>query len=469
MRVLIADDEPGLTRVLSRCLTNWGYEAVVAKDGLEAWQILSDVDPPRVVILDWDMPGLSGVKICRMLRESEGGDQSYVMLLTARQAHTDLVEALEAGADDFISKPFDLRELQLRIAKGVSTRERRDTDRVPSLAPRSRSRGEQAGGLPAGFTLRGKFRLEKKIAEGGMASVWQALHLSLGINVAVKFMKPEFTQHADYTSFEREARAAAQLRNPHTVRVYDHGLTSDGIPYLVMEFLAGDALWDRVERDGPLTPELTSVLVSQVAAALDEAHTHGIIHRDVKPENIVLIDDPSASGPFQAKLVDFGLAHPNWKESEGVSVAGTPMYMTPEHLCGEVPPSPALDIWGLAVTAYMAMTGVRAYAGTSISEIVKAVCAPPPVPSHVQPRIPPAVDAWFARACASEPSERFPTALALAAGFAGAWRDDGIAPVRHRLVKAAGTMAPTEPDSSRAASAVAAGKLPGRPPRAERE
>ncbi len=461
MRVLIADDEPGLLRVLSRCLSNWGYEAVVAKDGLEAWRILSDVDPPRVVILDWDMPGLNGVKVCRMLRESEGGDQSYVMLLTARQAHTDLVEALEAGADDFISKPFELRELQLRIAKGVSTRERRNTDRMPPLS-------QGSGALPAGFTLGGKFRLEKKIAEGGMATVWQALHLSLGINVAVKFMKPEFTKNADYTSFEREARAAAQLRDPHTVRVYDHGLTQDGSPYLVMEFLAGEALWDRVERDGPLTPEATILLVSQVASALDEAHTRGIIHRDVKPENIVLTDDPSGSGPFQAKLVDFGLAHPNWQESAGVSVAGTPMYMTPEHLCGEQPPSPALDIWGLAVTAYMAMTGARAYAGTSISEIVKAICAPPPVPSQVQPRIPKGVDAWFARACANEPADRFPTALALASGFADAWRDDSMRPERHRNVKAVGTMAPTEPDSSRPAAAAGPGKREQRPPRVER-
>jgi serine/threonine protein kinase/CheY-like chemotaxis protein len=442
--VLIADDEPGLIRVLSRCLANWGYEAVPAKDGLEAWGILNDPDPPRVVILDWDMPGLSGVKVCRMLRESPLGADSYVMLLTARQTHTDLVEALEAGADDFISKPFELRELQLRIAKGVSTRERRNSGRAPPLsAPVS------SGSLPAGFTLAGKFRLEKKIAEGGMATIWQAVHLSLGINVAVKFMKPEFSKNADYTSFEREARAAAQLRDPHTVRVYDHGLTHDGTPYLVMEYLAGEALWDRVQRVGPLPPASTILLVSQVAAALDEAHARGIIHRDVKPENIVLMDDPQNAGAFVAKLVDFGLAHPV-QENAGVSVAGTPMYMTPEHLCGEVPPSPALDIWGLAVTAFMAMTGTRAFSGTSISEIVKAICAPPPVPSSLLPWIPRRVDEWFATACAPEPGDRYPTALALSSAFADAWKDARLSSERPSVVKSLGTMAPTEPDSSKA-------------------
>ena len=344
MRVLVADDEPGLVRVLSRCLHNWGYEAVPAKDGLEAWRILNEPDPPRMVILDWDMPGLQGVAVCRMLRQSPRGAESYVMLLTARQAHTDLVEALEAGADDFISKPFELRELQLRLAKGVSTRERRATVNPPPEGP-----------PPAGATLSGKFRLEKMIAEGGMAVVWQAIHLSLGINVAVKFMKPEFGKRADYTSFEREARAAAQLRCPNTVRVYDHGMTNDGTPYLVMEYLSGDTLWDRVHRDGPLSPEAAIMLVSQIASALDEAHACGIIHRDVKADNIVLADEPQNAGAFVAKLVDFGLAERNWQENERVSVAGTPAYMTPEHLCGEVPPNPALDIWGLAATAFMAM------------------------------------------------------------------------------------------------------------------
>src|SRR6185369_2111211 len=93
----------------------------------------------------------------------------------------------------------------------------------------------RAGTPPAASTIAGKYRLEKKIAEGGMASVWLGVHLSLGINVAIKFMKPDVAEMADYPSFEREARAAALLRNEHIVRVYDHGITNDGSPFLVME------------------------------------------------------------------------------------------------------------------------------------------------------------------------------------------------------------------------------------------
>ena len=414
----MADDEPGVVRVLTRCLTSWGYEVIGAKDGLEAWNVLKEPGSPRIVILDWDMPGLSGIQVCRMTRQAAWGEETYVLLLTGRQQKTDLIEALEAGADDFISKPFEIRELQLRLARGVSTRERRASTIRPTNGP-----------PPSGATLGGKFRLEKKIAEGGMASVWLGVHLSLGINVAVKLMKPEFTKTADYSSFEREARAAAQLRSPHIVRVYDHGLTLTGTPYLVMEYLSGECLWDRLDREGPLSPQGSIALVSQLASALAEAHAQGIIHRDVKPENIILVDDATNAAGFVAKLVDFGLARPDWRETTEASVAGTPSYMSPEHLRGEAALNPLFDLWALAVTAFSAMTGAVVFDGSSIADVIRAVCAGPTVvPSSYQPAVPAAVDDWFLRACAQDPASRFPTADAFAAAFADAWSGASQAP-----------------------------------------
>src|SRR5260221_14484944 len=105
MRVLAADDEPGVVRTLDRFLRSWGYEPETASDGLEAWRILKRDSAPRIVILDWDMPGLSGVEVLRLLRSTPHGPDTYVVLLTARQQKAELIEGLEAGADDFLTKP----------------------------------------------------------------------------------------------------------------------------------------------------------------------------------------------------------------------------------------------------------------------------------------------------------------------------------------------------------------------------
>ncbi|MBX3200282.1 MAG: response regulator [Labilithrix sp.] len=439
MRVLAADDDQGILNVLERCLKSWGYEVTVAHDGVEAWRVLKSEDAPRIVVMDWDMPGLAGLEVCRLLRTTPHGEEVYVVMLTGRQEKADLIEALEAGADDFLSKPFHPRELQLRLAKGV-------TFQTSRLALQTAARGAP----PSGSTLGGKYRLERQIAEGGMASVWIGVHLNLGINVAIKFMKPGLAETPDYASFEREARAAAQLRTEHIVRVYDHGVAHDGAPYLVMEYLAGESIGDRIDRVGPLPPAEVVSMVEQISRALAEAHTRGIIHRDVKPENILLVDDPDRPHGC-AKLVDFGLARSRQSTAttEGGLISGTPSYMTPEHLRAQAPPNPALDLWGLAATAFTALTGTVPFDGETLSEIMKSVCvAPLPVPSSLNAALPPEIDAWFAQACARSPKDRFQTPAELSASFAAAC---STIPVSENVViaKRVRGLAPTELDSAR--------------------
>jgi len=424
MRVLAADDEDLLMRSLSRWLKSWGYEPVIAKDGLEAWKALKQTDAPRLAILDWDMPGLSGLEVCRLLRSTPHGDKVYVLMLTGRQEKADVIAALESGADDFLSKPFHARELQLRLAKAV-----RDTARAtvpPAPASDASDAPRSSAAPPTGTVLGGKFRLEHEIGRGGMGSVWLGVHLSLGINVAIKFMDPGLTETPDYASFEREARAAAQLRSEHIVRVYDHGLTRDGQPYLVLEYLDGEPLWARVTRDGALDLDLVVSIIEQAARALTEAHAHGVVHRDVKPENILLVEDPERPHGVLAKLIDFGLAkQARVGAGEGPEVgssAGTPSYMSPECLGGRAPAGPALDTWGLAATAFFAATGVVPFNGIALTDLFKQICVDPlPVPSRVNARVPPELDAWFARACAREPSVRYQGAAELASELRAAY------------------------------------------------
>jgi serine/threonine protein kinase/CheY-like chemotaxis protein len=414
MRIVAADDDALVVRVLERCLKSWGYEPVVAHDGQEAWDIMKHEDSARVVILDWDMPGLSGVDVCRLLRATPHGRNVYVLMLTGRQERDDIVEALESGADDFLAKPFYPRELQLRLAKGV-----RDAARA------SRDRPRTSDSPPAGMTLDHKYRLEKLMAKGGMGSVWLGVHLSLGVNVAIKFMHPTLARTTDFSSFDREARATAQLRNEHIVRIYDHGFDRVGLPYLVMEYLAGESLGARFTRRGALPPQDVAAVGEQTARALTEAHARGIVHRDIKPENIILEDDPERPCGFCVKLIDFGLADPTGpKNGARGFFAGTPNYLSPEYLGGGVAPNAMLDLWALAVTLFHAATGHPAFDGDSVKEVYRRLCDEPyPIPSTLNPALGAAFDAWFARACNRNPAERFQTASALAYGLAAACRE----------------------------------------------
>jgi serine/threonine-protein kinase len=181
-----------------------------------------------------------------------------------------------------------------------------------------------------------------------------------------------------------------------------------------MEYLRGESLAERINTGGALSPEDVATVVDHVARALTEAHARGIVHRDVKPENIILVEDGEHG--FSAKLIDFGLAKPQ-KESAGTVAAGTPNYMSPEHLHG-APPSPALDIWGLAATAFCAMTNQTPFDGDTLADVFKVVCNDPlPIPSNVNPRVPPGFDDWFARACSRIPAGRFQTATDLSAAL----------------------------------------------------
>jgi CheY-like chemotaxis protein len=418
MRVLVADDEPEIVTLLNHCLRTWGYEVEYAHRGDDAWSKLSSDDPPAIALVDWDMPGLSGLDLCRRIKASPRGASTYVMMLTGKQSKHELIEALESGADDVMSKPFHLRELQLRIAKGVES-----TVARPSAVMRA------ATTRVSGAVLGGKIRLERPFAEGGTATVWLGTHLALGIPVAIKFMKKPKTSVHGLACFEREAKAAACLHSEHIVRVYDHGIAEDGAPYLVMEYVEGETLTSRIVRTGPLPPTEVGSIIEQVGRALAEAHARGIVHRDVKPDNILLTSDLGLPAGC-AKLADFGLARltaafdTNTDNPSEGEIVGTPSYMSPEHLSGRAGPDPALDLWGLAVSAVTALAGIVPFDGECIADVIKSICrAPPPVPTCMNPSLSPAIDAWFARACARAPKERFPTATALTNALRAACMD----------------------------------------------
>jgi serine/threonine-protein kinase len=270
-----------------------------------------------------------------------------------------------------------------------------------------------------------------------MGAVWEGVHATLGTRVAVKLIKPQLAQQEEARArFRIEARAAAKLQSKHAVQVFDYGVTPEGLPYIVMEFLEGESLSDAIVSRGQLPPAEVGQIIGQAARALAKAHAAGIVHRDLKPDNIFLArsDDTGEGGlPYIVKLVDFGIAKmfedtPRPGESAPAmggptrdgTVIGTPNFMAPEQLAVGGAPGPLTDLWSLGACTFAAMTGRLPFEGDVLGDIVLKVCAAPmPAPSHVYPGIPRGFDAWFARACSRDPAKRFQTAEELAQALAG--------------------------------------------------
>jgi serine/threonine-protein kinase len=269
-----------------------------------------------------------------------------------------------------------------------------------------------------GTVVAGKYRVVEPVGHGAMGSVWAAKHLSLGHTVAIKFIHPELTTNQDaIRRFQTEARAAAKLKSRHVAQVHDHGATSDGQPYIVMEFLDGQSLEAAIDERGALPPGEVIDIICEAAAALDVAHAAGIVHRDLKPDNIMLAHDSESKRGYTVKLVDFGIAKlvedevANVSATRAGSVLGTPRYMSPEGLTGSAPVGPRSDLWALGASAFAAMVGRVPFEGETIGDIVINVCkAPLPIPSQCRLRLPEGFDVWFARACQRDPERRFASA-----------------------------------------------------------
>jgi serine/threonine protein kinase len=274
-----------------------------------------------------------------------------------------------------------------------------------------------------------KYRVDRLIGSGGMGTVWEGVHSALGQKVAIKFIKPAYASHADARKrFEIEARAAAKLKTKHAVQVYDFGLTDDGIPYIVMEYLEGRSLSELLMDEGPLPGREVGLIISQAARALAKAHAAGIVHRDLKPDNIFLAANAEDVGDlgYSVKLVDFGIAkivqepvdqsasYAMGGPTQEGAVVGTPNFMSPEQLTVGGAPGPLTDIWSLGACAFTAMTARIPFEGDVLGDIVLKVCVSPlPVPSKYNPKTPSGFDAWFAKACSRDATKRFQTATEL--------------------------------------------------------
>ena len=291
---------------------------------------------------------------------------------------------------------------------------------VMRMEPSSRT----APVLAPGDVIAGKFRLERVIGRGGMGSVWAARHVQLEMPVALKFIEAEGSAVDGGDArlrFEREARAAGQIRSPHVVQILDHGIDGDR-PYIAMELLEGEDLGQRLRREKRISVPACARILTQAAKALRRAHEAGIVHRDLKPGNVFLarFDDDEV-----VKVLDFGVAKMRRagaiEEPQATQVGivfGSPSYMSPEQARGARTLDHRSDLWSLAVIVYRAVTGVKPFHGATIADLVIQLCIDPlPVATRAAPDLPPEIDRFFERAFARDPEQRFASAPEMAAAF----------------------------------------------------
>ena len=255
--------------------------------------------------------------------------------------------------------------------------------------------------------LDGRYEITGLLGSGGMAKVYLARDEVLGRDVALKVLRDQYAENDEFVErFRREAQAAASLSHPNIVATYDRGRSEDGSYYIVMEYVPGGTLKDKIVRDGPMDPDLATELAAQIASALGAAHERGVVHRDVKPQNVLL------TRPGDAKVADFGIARAASEASiSGTSmILGTVSYMSPEQAMGRAV-GPRSDLYSLGVVLHEMLDGCVPFeAETPIAVSMKHVNEPVPPIRETNPGVPEGLNAIRAKLLSKDPDDRYASA-----------------------------------------------------------
>jgi CheY-like chemotaxis protein len=409
--ILVVDDEPGIREFVRETLEADGHALVEAPNGTSALARLRE-RPFDLVITDLRMPGgVDGMDVVREARATR--PDTKVIVLTAHGSVSTAVETMKLGAHDFLEKPVsgptELRILVSRVLggadpAGAAALGAGADGAAPSASPRPDPLADRLQ-----RALGADYVVEGRIGSGGYAVVFRVLDRRLDRRLAAKVLRPEFARSPETAErFRAEARTMARLSHPNLVPVYFVGRERD-VPWFVMPFVDGPSLATLIERHGPLRMPLALRIGRDVAAALDFAHRMGVIHRDVKPENI-LIDGTAG----RALLADFGIARA--VTAHGGSTApgmfiGTPRYASPEQLAGEPDVGARSDVYSFAVVMYQMLAGHVPFDGDNTNMIVaQHMTAPVPPLRELVPTVTRRADAVIGRALAKDSRDRFETA-----------------------------------------------------------
>ena len=303
---------------------------------------------------------------------------------------------------------------------------------------------------PAVGTVLGEsYRLVRPLAHGGCGDVYVARHERLGSEIAVKVLHPSLAGNAQALArLRQEADIMSALRHPHIVQILDFDVTESGVPFLVMELLEGHPLTEGAISGTPLEPRAALHIIEQIAQALAAAHAHGIVHLDLKPDNVILV--PTDGRDDFVKVIDFGISRATWRDRPDNEpfIAGTPEYMAPEQAQGlteEI--DHRSDQFALAALSYRLLTGHEPFAGGEPAVILhQVVNETPQPPSQWAPWLGAGVDAVIDRGMSKRSAARYPDVAAFAEALAGAI--DAVAVDRRRLPHEPSQPLSSEPPSS---------------------
>jgi len=421
-RVLLVDDDPELLAALQQVLQEAGFEVVASTSGAEALTFLQEL-PPDAAVLDVVMPGSSGYEILANLRSNPVTASIPLIFLSGLSSAKERVRGLAAGADDYLVKPFEPAELILRLRKLLARRQESPAGAPAEVALEAAvARLEQvlfSGGNVRGLQL-GRYQLDAILGEGGHGVVFRAFDRTLLRPVAIKMLHfPEASEDPQElrSSLLKEAVLAARLAHPHIVAVYDFQETSRAA-FIAMELVEGAGLDRYILAKGRLSSEETALVGKAVAQALAAAHAQRVIHRDLKPGNVLL----GREGAI--KVSDFGIA--TFLSSQAKrpgEIFGTPGFLAPECIRGQSYDEKG-DLFALGVTLYLCLVGKAPFSAGNILETLERTLLHEPEPPHqLVPEADPQLSDLVMRLLAKERGKRPPSAAAVAS-FLERWAQE---------------------------------------------
>jgi DNA-binding response OmpR family regulator len=367
IKILIVDDEPLIRQITSEVLKDDGHAVFEADSSEECLKVLS-AEKVDIVLLDIQLPGQSGMDTLKQLITENY--HAEVIMISGHGTIETAVQAIKYGASDFLEKPFSMARLKAALA--VAIEKRKKTLQVEQI------KGDGK--------LIGKYQVQEEIASGGTATVYRAIQQDLQRAVALKILHPHLTKEDTFTErFFREAKMMASLSHPHIIQVFDYG-SQDGLYFLAMELVDGHSLDSYINAKNQLPLSVCAAVGIKIAKALEHAHGKSIVHRDIKPQNVLV------SKEGVVKLVDFGLARCLYEEGRNLTrtdqLAGTPQFMSPEQIAGERP-GPSTDIFSLGIVLYVITTLQFPFFGSNLGAIVKHIVEGSYVsPQALNPKIP---------------------------------------------------------------------------------
>jgi len=409
-RVLIAEDHPQTIAACRAALEADGYEVVAAQTLPEAARVLGEM-APDLIALDVALPGGDPLDLCSALSGARGVRRIPILLLVPPRCPDQLLAGLRRFGSECLFKPFHASELLKRVQALLSARPPASPSRAPRTEPEpAHALREEAApwkfAALSGMEI-GGCRLERPLGHGASSTVYLGRHLLLDVPVAVKVFSASSAQWSqeNFRRFIREARAAAKLQHPNVVGVLNAG-AERGVHFLVQRYIEGATLKSRIEAETRLDEPSVVRILRDIATGLSAVHALGIIHRDVKPANIIL----TSSGA--AILTDFGLARTGGRGevSSESGLVGTPYYMAPEECMGKAVDGRA-DLYSLGATGYHAVTGRPPFAGDLPVDVIRGhIEGIPPSPQDLAPGLSKGISQVLMKLLSKSPDRRYGSA-----------------------------------------------------------